>query len=1672
MRGVIGMRSFSRLIKSFSVSFVSLLIVFVLVSNNAYAATYKTLSLTYEVDQSEARSMLSSINDWRQSGDAWYWEEGDTTKHMCGKLNAYTYDYTLEQIALQRAYEIAVHFDHTRPDGNTCWTCTYNGIQSYGENIAVAARTADEAFELWQENSYGYDRQGHRRAMLSSSYKAIGIGHVVYNGVHFWVQEFGISNSGAAATTAVVGTKTATVKIDVSLFTFRLNTDDRITSISYGTTQTLPKVVGQYYSSETWGTCGAFVPDSELSNIKWTSGDTSKLVIQNNSTVKAVGTGSCTLTYSATYGGKSYSGTMNVNVSTVSLANSAITATVPTCSYEVNGVTPKPVITYNGYTLVEGTDYEITSYGSNTYVTSNAYVYVKGIGNFTGKKYIYFEITKSKLSDCVLEAIPDVNYTGSAITPSITLSYKGAALKKGTHYTMSCTDNTNPGTATVTITGATGFDGTLTASYKILTQSASNLTFNAIADQQYNGTEITPSLTIKNGTKYLAKDTDYSVVFSDNIEPGTATAVVTFIGNYTGTKTVNFNIIPRNVSNVSVSGVYSRTYTGSPITQNITVYTGSTTLVEGVDYTVKYANNTDIGTATITLTGIGDHFTGTRDITFSITAVTASMTSFKTSGSYVYTGSAIIPEFTLTYGDLTFIEGTDYTATLSDNVEPGQAKVVITGISTRLTGTANKYFTINRKGISALTVEDVPDQVYTGSAIEPSIVIKDGNKTLISETDFTVTYYNNTNINSRAYAYVSGTGHYSGSLYVYFNIVGKPINSATIGTISDQTYTGSAIRPSVTVKLNGTTLTSGTDYTVSYSNNTNVGKATLTVTGKGTYSGSVSTTFNIVARSLSEATISRISSQAYTGKALTPSVTVTDGSKTLIKDRDYTVAYTDNTEVGTATVIVTGTGNYKDSITATFTIYARSLSNASINSILAQTFTGSEIKPAVTVTYYSTTLTEGVDYRLTYSNNINAGTATVTVTGIGLYTDSRSVTFKINKKSISDAVISPIADQAYTGSAIKPALTVTDGSRNLVLDTDYTASYSNCVNAGTAKVTISGIGNYSGTLTATYSIVSMTSKFTIEAVGAQTYTGSPLTPAVTAKDGDKILTSGTDYTAEYFNNVNVGTAMVTVTGKGSYSGSISTTFAILPRSISNAAISSIAAHTYTGSAITPAPVVTDGTRTLKLDVDYTVSYSRNTDVGTATVTIYGTGNYTGSNGATFIINARSINSVTIASIPSQSYTGSAITPAITVTDGDNKLIKDTDYTVSYKDNTDVGEATVTIKGIGNYTGTTTATFNIVSNPSRLTIDPIDDQTFNKSYLKPDVTVRAGSKVLSADTDYVVSYSDNYAAGTAKVTVTGKGDYQGTVTAYFTILPKSVKGLTVSDIIDYTYSVTAAEPSVTVKDGGVLLNNPKDYMISYLNNVNAGKATLRVTGNGNYTGTLDKTFTIMPRSISVSSISTIDSQMYTGDPIEPKIKLIVNSVTLVESRDYELTYADNVDVGTATVTVTGINNYKDSKTVSFKIIGDTGFTGWVTDAKGKKYYYENGAMVLGFKTIEGKRYYFSKKSGKMLTGWRELAGKKYYFNPKTGAATVNGKKIDGKYYLFSAKGVMQKSGWKNDSKGNTYYLKKSGVAYTKKWAKKKGKWYYFGFNGKMVKGTSLKIGKKTYKFKSNGICKNP
>ena len=168
-----------------------------------------------------------------------------------------------------------------------------------------------------------------------------------------------------------------------------------------------------------------------------------------------------------------------------------------------------------------------------------------------------------------------------------------------------------------------------------------------------------------------------------------------------------------------------------------------------------------------------------------------------------------------------------------------------------------------------------------------------------------------------------------------------------VDPIANQAFTGSAITPTVVVKDGNTTLTQGTDYTVAYSSNTNVGTGTVTITGRGNYAGTKTQTFTIVAKAASILTIDSIANQTYTGSAITPTVVVKDGNTTLTQGTDYTVAYSSNTNVGSATVTITGRGNYAGVNTQSFTITPKPLT---IRATSASKIYG-EVNPSLSFTY-------------------------------------------------------------------------------------------------------------------------------------------------------------------------------------------------------------------------------------------------------------------------------------------------------------------------------------------------------------------------------------------------------------------------------------------------------------------------------------------------------------------------------------------------------------------------------------------------------------------------------------------------------------------------------------------------------------------------------------------------
>ena len=426
------------------------------------------------------------------------------------------------------------------------------------------------------------------------------------------------------------------------------------------------------------------------------------------------------------------------------------------------------------------------------------------------------------------------------------------------------------------------------------------------------------------------------------------------------------------------------------------------------------------------------------------------------------------------------------------------------------------------------------------------------------------------------------------------------------------------------------------------------------------------------------------------------------------------------------------------------------ISNATVSGVkTSYQYTGSAITidNDITVTLDGKTIVKGTDYTIgSYKNNTAAGnnTASCVITGQGAYSGTKTVYFTISSSGsgesseivdISGATITYTDTQSssysteYTGKAIEPKFAIKLGSITLTVGRYITVAYSNNVNPGTATITATGTGKvingktYTGTAKFTFTITQAgSSQTTTDLSGAAvalspssaTYTGSAITPTPTVKVGSATLTPGTDYTVSYSNNTNAGTAKVTITGKGNYTGTASQTFTISAASISSEEVTlSKTSYTYTGSANNPTATVKVNGKTLTPNTDYTIGYSNNTNAGTATVTITGKGNYTGTVSKTFTISAVSIGSATV-SLPktSYTYTGSAIKPTPTVKVGSTTLTPGTDYTVSYKDNTNVGTATVTITGKGNYKDSALKTFTITANSGRVPGDANGDGKVN------------------------------------------------------------------------------------------------------------------------------------------------------------------------------------------------------------------------------------------------------------------------------------------------------------------------------------------------------------------------
>ena len=220
-------------------------------------------------------------------------------------------------------------------------------------------------------------------------------------------------------------------------------------------------------------------------------------------------------------------------------------------------------------------------------------------------------------------------------------------------------------------------------------------------------------------------------------------------------------------------------------------------------------------------------------------------------------------------------------------------------------------------------------------------------------------------------------------------------------------------------------------------------------------------------------------------------------------------------------------------------------------SIAPAYYTGSEVTPEVTVTHSGKTLVKDRDFTVTYHNNIEPSSyynsPWVGIDGIGNYQGYVTKSFTINRADISSCTVT-LSDESltYTGSSLRPTATVKSGDKELTLNQDYYVSYRNNWDAGTASAILTGTGNYTGSVTKDFTIKPLDISRYSASLSQYSYTsdGTEKCPDVTVTYGDKTLAAGTDFTVSYKDNVKEGTATVTITGAGNYTGIINTTFTI------------------------------------------------------------------------------------------------------------------------------------------------------------------------------------------------------------------------------------------------------------------------------------------------------------------------------------------------------------------------------------------------------------------------------------------------------------------------------------------------------------------------------------------------
>lgn len=559
--------------------------------------------------------------------------------------------------------------------------------------------------------------------------------------------------------------------------------------------------------------------------------------------------------------------------------------------------------------------------------------------------------------------------------------------------------------------------------------------------------------------------------------------------------------------------------------------------------------------------------------------------------------------------------------------------------------------------------------------------------------------------------------------------------------LENKEYTGKAITQNVRITYEGVELKKGADYTLEYSNNTDAGVANVTIKCKGLYSGVGKATFIIEPKDINKLTIKDVNNVRVpdAGKTVNILTFIKDGSKTLSGNgNDYSVKYLNNegTEVdlsdilaGRYKMVIEGNGNYagtyendfeviaKDAVdmsTAVVTLDKKSITYGSDLPMVKQVKVGGK-----TYTISSTPSIADV-FEINYQKDAeNTGSHVISIkvkdgiiwgTGEKIVSGQTRVLYKVNCIRLQKQMFNIGGTYFYEGKPVEPSI-----SSNLIMAKDYDIVPIKPRNTGNITLTLKGVGNYTGTTKLSYKVEKCDiSKTAVSVSSNAVYDKKGAKPAITIIASGNTLVEGSDYTVTYRNNKALGTATAIIKGKGDYTGSYTSSFAVIKAPLDASMINvNDVVYTKTKNKYKPAVAVKQSNSALQNKKDYIFSYEDDGTVTekdmekgfkevTVTIKAMEPGLYEGEASKKFTVYLKERTASTLdGTVAYKYYTGKPITVSaedIILKDKEGKvlnIVSDDISIISCKNNIKVGNnATVSFK-VKGYGGLKTLKFKIL-----------------------------------------------------------------------------------------------------------------------------------------------------------------------------------------------------------------------------------------------------------------------------------------------------------------------------------------------------------------------------------------